>query len=86
MAYENDPLTDLPLDSMVVPPASLSGGTARFAPDPADPAVVRCTSMFNRVLASWASDLLNLQHEGLATPGWRERVDDDGALQWRRAA
>lgn len=79
------PLTDLPLDSMVAAQPS-PGGPAPFFPDPDDPAVVRCTSMFNRVLASWASDLLNLRSEGLATPGWRERVNDDGALQWRRAA
>ena len=62
------------------------GGPAPFLPDPGDPAVVRCTSMFNRVLASWASDLLSLKREGLATPGWRERIDGDGGLSWRRAA
>ena len=59
---------------------------AGFLPDPNDPAILRSTAMFNRVLASWASDLLHLRREGLAIPGWRERVDDEDGIGWRRAA
>ncbi|MHC4245370.1 MAG: hypothetical protein GWP75_13070 [Planctomycetia bacterium] len=51
-----------------------------------DPAVERAQAMFNRVLASWASDLLHLRRQELTTPGWRVRVDQDDETTWRRAA
>ncbi|MCP4836696.1 MAG: hypothetical protein GY895_18245 [Phycisphaera sp.] len=51
-----------------------------------DPAVERAQAMFNRVLASWASDLLHLRRQGLTAPGWRERVVHDDETTWRRAA
>ena len=43
-------------------------------------------AMFDRVLVSWASDLLELRRLGLASPGWRERVDGVEGPEWRRAA
>ena len=49
-------------------------------------AVVRSRAMFERVLVSWASDLLHLRRQGLTTPGWRECVDGDDGPIWRRAA
>ena len=49
-------------------------------------AVARSRAMFERVLVSWASDLLHLRRQGLTTPGWRECVDDDDGPIWRRAA
>ena len=49
-------------------------------------AVVRAKAMFNRVLGSWASDLLHLRRQGLSTPGWRECVEGDDGPIWRRAA
>lgn len=49
-------------------------------------AVVRAKAMFDRVLASWASDLLVLRRQGLSTPGWRECVEGDDGPIWRRAA
>ncbi|MDE0888499.1 MAG: hypothetical protein OSA40_03465 [Phycisphaerales bacterium] len=49
-------------------------------------AVVRAKAMFDRVLASWASDLLLLRRQGLSTPGWRECVEGDDGPIWRRAA
>ena len=51
-----------------------------------DPAVARSVEMFNRVLCSWASDLLHLRREGLAAPGWREQVQEGDGISWRRAA
>ena len=51
-----------------------------------DPAVAMCAAMFNRVLASWASDLLHLRREGLAAPGWREQVHEEDGIAWRRDA
>lgn len=51
-----------------------------------DPAVERAQAMFNRVLASWASDLLHLRRQGLTAPGWRVRVEQDDETTWRRAA
>ena len=49
-------------------------------------AVARSQAMFQRVLVSWASDLLHLRRQGLTTPGWRECVDGDDGPIWRRAA
>jgi hypothetical protein len=49
-------------------------------------AVVRARAMFDRVLGSWASDLLHLRRQGLTTPGWRERIEGDDGPIWRRAA
>ena len=49
-------------------------------------AVARSRARFERVLVSWASDLLHLRRQGLTTPGWRECVDDDDGPIWRRAA
>ena len=54
--------------------------------DPQDPAIAQSTAMFNRVLASWASDLLHLRREGLSAPGWRQRNDDGDGIGWKRAA
>jgi hypothetical protein len=54
--------------------------------DPQDPAIAQSTVMFNRVLASWASDLLLLRREGLSAPGWRQRNDDGDGIGWKRAA
>ena len=51
-----------------------------------DPSVARAKAMFDRVLASWASDLLHLRRQGLTAPGWRVRVDQDDEATWRRAA
>ena len=51
-----------------------------------DFAVVRAQAMFDRVLATWASDLLHLRRQGLPTPGWRECVEGDDGPIWRRAA
>jgi len=85
MYGEFDDLTAAELNPLISA-EPMPGDPAPFLLDPDDPAVIRCTSMFNRVLCSWASDLLNLRREGLATPGWRERVDEEGTLQWRRAA
>jgi len=65
---------------------SSGGASSGFRPDPNDPAIARSVTMFNRVLASWASDLLHLRREGLAVPGWRERVDVEDGIGWRRAA
>ncbi|MCH2161514.1 MAG: hypothetical protein MK085_06530 [Phycisphaerales bacterium] len=48
--------------------------------------VADARAMFNRVLASWASDLLRLRREGLAAPGWRVQVDTEDGIAWRRAA
>jgi hypothetical protein len=49
-------------------------------------AVVRAKAMFDRMLGSWASDLLHLRRQGLSTPGWRECVEGDDGPIWRRAA
>ena len=49
-------------------------------------AVARSRAMFERVLVSWASDLLRLRRQGLTTPGWRECVHGDDGPIWRRAA
>ncbi len=51
-----------------------------------DPSVAHAKAMFDRVLASWASDLLHLSRQGLTAPGWRVRVDHDDDATWRRAA
>ncbi|MAD20545.1 MAG: hypothetical protein CMJ52_10360 [Planctomycetaceae bacterium] len=51
-----------------------------------DPSVAETKRMFDRVLASWASDLLLLRRQGLTAPGWRVRVEDDDETTWRRAA
>ena len=51
-----------------------------------DPSVARAKSMFDRVLATWASDLLELRRQGLTAPGRRVRVDQDDEATWRRAA
>ena len=47
---------------------------------------VQAKAMFDRVLVAWASDLLELRRLGLASPGWRERVDGMEGPEWRRAA
>lgn len=60
--------------------------TLMSAAEDEDPAVERAQAMFNRVLASWASDLLHLRRQGLTAPGWRVRVDQDDGTTWRRAA
>lgn len=39
--------------------------------------------LFNRILASWALDVLRLQREGLDTPRWRSGDPD---TQWSKAA
>lgn len=49
-------------------------------------AEMRAKTMFDRVLASWASDLLELRRLDLASPGWREQVDGLEGPEWRRAA
>ena len=46
----------------------------------------RAKLMFDRVLVSWASDLLELRRLGLSSPGWREQVDGEDGPEWRRAA
>ena len=46
----------------------------------------RAKLMFDRVLVSWASDLLELRRLGLSSPGWREQVDGVDGPEWRRAA
>ena len=46
----------------------------------------RAKVMFDRVLVSWASDLLELRRRGLTTPGWRELVVAEDGPEWRRAA
>ena len=46
----------------------------------------RAKAMFDRVLVSWASDLLELRRRGLTTPGWRELVTAEDGPEWRRAA
>ncbi len=46
----------------------------------------RARQMFDRVLVSWASDLLELRRLGLSSPGWREQVDGVEGPEWRRAA
>ena len=51
-----------------------------------DPSVAHAKAMFDRVLATWASDLLQLRRQGLTAPGWRVRVDQDDEATWRRAA
>jgi hypothetical protein len=51
-----------------------------------DPSVADAKAMFDRVLATWASDLLHLRRQGLTAPGWRVRVDQDDEATWRRAA
>lgn len=48
--------------------------------------VSEAQAMFNRVLSSWASDLLLLRREGLAAPGWRVQVEDEDGFAWKRAA
>ena len=53
---------------------------------PAEITVADTQVMFNRVLASWASDLLRLRREGLAAPGWRVQVESEDGIAWRRAA
>ena len=57
-----------------------------WTPDADDPAILRCQGMFNRVLSSWASDLLRLRREGLSAPGWREQVQTEEGIAWKRAA
>ena len=57
-----------------------------WTPDADDPAILRCQAMFNRVLSSWASDLLRLRKEGLSAPGWREQVQTEEGIAWKRAA
>lgn len=42
--------------------------------------------MYQRVLSSWASDLLILRRQGLDQPGWRTAVEEAGEPMWRRAA
>ncbi len=49
-------------------------------------AETRAKVMFDRVLVSWASDLLELRRRGLTTPGWRELVAAEDGPEWRRAA
>jgi len=49
-------------------------------------AETRSKQMFDRVLVSWASDLLELRRLGLSSPGWREQVDGEEGPEWRRAA
>ena len=61
-------------------------GDMHWAPDADDPAILRCQGMFNRVLSSWASDLLRLRREGLSAPGWREQVQTEEGIAWKRAA
>ena len=39
--------------------------------------------LFNRTLASWASDVLRLQRDSLDTPRWRSGDPDN---QWSKAA
>ncbi len=55
---------------------------------PTSIAEARARQMFDRVLVSWASDLLHLRRQGLMTPGWRVMDADAGedGLRWRRAA
>ena len=57
-----------------------------WTPDADDPAILRCQGMFNRVLSSWASDLLRLRRDGLSAPGWREQVQTEEGIAWKRAA
>lgn len=47
-----------------------------------DPATAR--QLFQRVLGSWASDLLELRRRGLDRPGYRPRQDE--AMRQRGAA
>ena len=63
-----------------------SDGIGHWTPDADDPAILRCQGMFNRVLSSWASDLLRLRREGLSAPGWREQVQTEEGIAWKRAA
>lgn len=49
-------------------------------------AEARAKAMFDRVLVSWASDLLHLRRQGLNEPGWREQVEGQDGPEWRRAA
>lgn len=62
-----------------------------FQPD-ANPSItlnlaeVKSKQMFDRMLVSWASDLLELRRLGLSSPGWREQVDGEEGPEWRRAA
>ncbi len=51
--------------------------------DEANRIVQESRNQFNRTLASWASDVLSLQREGLDTPCWR-MGDQPG--QWSKAA
>jgi len=51
--------------------------------DEANTIVQETRDLFNRTLASWASDVLRLQRDGLDTPRWRSGDPDN---QWSKAA
>jgi hypothetical protein len=46
-----------------------------------DDAVRHARQMFNRVLASWAIDLLALRREGRMTPRWQLNDDIDESMR-----
>lgn len=51
--------------------------------DEANTIVQETRDLFNRTLASWASDVLRLQRDGFDSPRWRS---DDPPNQWSKAA
>ena len=51
--------------------------------DEANTIVQESRDLFNRTLASWASDVLRLQRDGFDRPRWRSGDPD---TQWSKAA
>ena len=54
--------------------------------EPVTIAEATARAMYQRVLSSWASDLLVLRRQGLDQPGWRTAIDEADEPMWRRAA